>query len=146
MIDKKDIIERRKQDRFKVGDGAFAAIKSDDYVVGPIQNISRGGMAFSYIGKEGQLHESLEVDIFFCGKGFYLQNVKSKTISDFNVDKKASINSLTIRQCRMQFYELTNTQISNIDNFILSYADKLSANDLNKFTSLQYRGPERRKK
>jgi len=97
------------------------------------------------IGKEGQLHESLEVDIFFCGKGFYLQNVKSKIVSDFNLDKKVSINSLTMRHCGMQFCELTNTQISNVDNFILSYADKLSSNDLKKFTSLQYGGPERRK-
>ena len=146
MIDKNDSIERRKQARFNVRDGAFAAVKSDDYVVGPIQNISRGGLAFRYIGKAGQLHESLEVDIFFCGKGLYLQDVKSKTISDFNLDKKAPVNSLTIKQCGMQFRELTNTQISSIDNFILSYADELSENDLKEFAPLPYSGPDRRKK
>ena len=43
-------IERRKQDRFKVGGGAFVSIKSDKDKVGPIRDINSDGFAFRYIG------------------------------------------------------------------------------------------------
>jgi len=135
--------ERREWYRFKVGEGAFVAIKSDHYVVGPIYNISKAGVGFRYIGKKEQIHGLLEVDIFFCGTGFYLQKVNAKTISDFPIDKKASDSHSAIRHCCLQFCELTNDQISNLENFIKKYGDRRSGKDRRK--SPQYSGPDRRK-
>jgi len=60
-------IEKRKQNRFRVMDGAFVTKSVDRNIVGPIQNISSGGLAFKYIGRRGQIHESIEVDIFYIG-------------------------------------------------------------------------------
>jgi hypothetical protein len=145
MKDKKDFIERRRSDRFKIMDGAFAAIKSDDYIVGPIQNISKDGLTFRYLGKSGQIQTLIEADIFFSGMGFYIENLKLKCISDFRIDKKASNSSLSIRQCGMQFRELTNNQTSQINNFIQEFAERRLAEDRRGFSSSQYMGPERRK-
>ena len=145
MIDKKDFTERRKSDRFKVRDGAFAAIKPDNYIVGPIQDINRDGLAFRYLGKSGQIRESIEVDIFFSGMGFYLQNVRSKTISDFRIDKSAANSSVTMRRCAVQFWELTNNQTSQIDSLIQNFTDRRSPKDRRKLPFLQYSGSERRK-
>lgn len=138
----KEFIERRKQDRFKVMDGAFATIKSHHYVVGPIQNISRGGLGFRYIGKKGKIIGSLEVDIFFCGKGLFLQKVKAKTISDFRIDKKASESFPAIRHCCVQFYEPTNDQISQLDYFIQKYVDRNPDEDRRKGTTSLFSSSE----
>jgi len=145
MTDKKDFIERRKKDRFKTRDAAFAAIKSDHYLVGPIQNISENGLSFRYLGKSGQIQESVKVDIFSSGTDFYIEDVKSKIIWDFRIDNIASNSFLTVRQCGMQFRELTIWQTSQINDFIKNYADRRSAEGRRKLPTLQYSGPERRK-
>ena len=137
-------IERRKQVRFKVRGGAFASIKSDKDKTGPIRDISGDGFAFSYIGEEGEIYGPLEVDIFYAGSGIYVQKLKAKTISDFKTDKKASSSSLAIRQCCAQFCELTDNQISLLDNFIQKYVDRRSDKDRRQFGDPNFSGPERR--
>jgi len=137
-------IDRRKQDRFKVRSGAFVSVKSDHEKIGPIRDISRGGFAFRYLGEEGQIYGPLEVDIFYAGSGRYVQNIKSKTISDFKTDKNLPSSSLAIRQCCVQFCELTDDQVSYIDNFIQKYVDRRSDKDRRQFSDPSYSGPERR--
>ncbi len=70
MVDRKDFIERRKQNRFKVRDDAFVSIKSDKDKIGPIRDISGDGFAFNYIGKKGEIYGPLEVDIFIQDQVF----------------------------------------------------------------------------
>ncbi len=133
MMNRNNFIERRKQDRLKVRSGAFVSIKSDKDKVGPIRNINRDGFAFRYIGEEGEIYGPLEVDIFYVGSDLYVQKVKSKTISDFKTDKKVSSSSFAIRQCCVQFCELTDNQISHLDNFIQKYVDRRSDKDRRQF-------------
>ncbi len=137
-------IDRRKQDRFKVIGGAFASIKSDHDIIGPIQDISRGGFAFRYIGQEGEIYGPLEVDIYYAGSGPCVQKLTSKTVSDFKTPKKASSSSLAIRQCSVQFCELTDDQISHLDDFIQEYVDRRTGEDRRHFNDPSYGGPERR--
>ena len=144
MTNSGEFIERRKWARFKVREGAFVAVKSDHYVVGPIHDISTDGFGFRYIGKKGQIQGQLEVDIFFCGHGFYMQKLKSKTISDFKIDKKVPSSYSAVRYCSVQFCELTNDQISNLENFIKKYANRRSYKDRRKLPLPHYSGPERR--
>ncbi len=144
MMDRKDFNERRKQNRFKVRDDAFVSIKSDTDKIGPIRDISGDGFAFTYVGKKGSIYGPLEVDIFYAGSGIYVQKLKAKTISDFKTDKKASSSSLAIRQCCVQFCELTDDQISSLDNFIQEYVDRRSDKDRRQFGDANFSGPERR--
>jgi hypothetical protein len=144
MMNKKNFIERRKRDRFKVRSGAFVSIKSDTDKIGTIRDISRDGFAFRYIGKEGEIYGPLEVDISYVGSDLYVQKVKSKTISDFKTDKKASSSSLSIRQCCVQFCELADNQISHLDNFIQKHVDRRSDKDRRQFGDPNVSGPERR--
>jgi len=128
-IERRSRIERRKQNRFRVKDGAFAAKSSEINIVGPIQNISGGGLTFRYVGKRGQIDRSLEVDLFCTGEGYCFTKLPSKTIYDFRIDKKASDSALTIRRCGVQFDELTDHQMSHIEDFIQKYGDKGSGKD-----------------
>ncbi len=104
----------------------------------------RDGMAFRYIGKEGEIYGPLEVDIFYSGSGIYVQKLKAKTISDFKIDKKAPSSFLAIRQCRAQFCELTDDQISSLDNFIQKYVDKRSGKNRRQFSDPSFSDTERR--
>ena len=143
MTNMKEPVERREHNRFKVRTGAFAAITSYN-IVGPIQNISKGGLAFRYISEEDQIPEWSEVDLFIGGKGFHMKKIPSKTISGFNIIKKSLYSSLTIKQCGVQFGELTNSQIYQLENFIQNYAEKRSGKDRRQSDPSQYSGPERR--
>ncbi len=130
MMDRKDFIERRRRERFKLRDGAFASVKSDHYnKIGSIRDINRDGFAFRYIGKEEQICGPLEVDILYSGSGLYVQKIKSKSIADFKTDQKCLSNSLAIRQCCVQFGELTEDQTSHLKNFIQKYSDRRSNKD-----------------
>jgi len=143
MPNMKEPVERREHNRFKVRTGAFAALTSYN-IVGPIQNISKGGLVFRYISEGEQIPKSLEVDIFIGGKGFHIQKIPSKRISDFNIIKKSLYSSLKIKQCGVQFGELTNSQISQLENFIQSYGEKRSGKDRRQSDASQYIGPQRR--
>ena len=143
-MNKKSFIERRRRDRFKVRSGAFVSIKSDKDTIGPIRDISRDGFAFRYIHEEGEIYGPLEVELLNAGSGLYVQKLKSKTISDFKINKKAPSSSLAIRQCCVQFCELTDDQISSLDNFIQKYIDRRSGKDRRRFSDPSDSGPERR--
>ncbi len=118
MINAEKIVERRKYKRLPVREGVYALIKNNSSKLGQIKNVSRGGLAFSYIANEEQMHESFKVDIFISGQGFYLKNIPSKKISNFHIDNKLPFATFAIRQVGIQFNELNHNQLSQLDNFI----------------------------
>ena len=113
--------ERRKYKRFLVQEGAYALLKNTSSKLGQIKNISRGGFAFSYIVDGEQMNELFKVDIFITEKGYYLKDVPSKKISDFHVENKLPFSTFSIRQAGIQFRELNESQLSQLDNFIRDY-------------------------
>jgi hypothetical protein len=113
--------ERRKYKRFLVQEGAYALLKNTSSKLGQIKNISRGGFAFSYIVDEEQMNELFKVDIFITETGYYLKDVPSKKISDFHVENKLPFSTFSIRQAGIQFRELNESQLSQLDNFIRDY-------------------------
>lgn len=115
------MVERRKYKRFLVQEGAYALLKNTSSKLGQIKNISRGGFAFSYIVDEEQMNELFKVDIFITETGYYLKDVPSKKISDFHVENKLPFSTFSIRQAGIQFRELNESQLSQLDNFIRDY-------------------------
>ena len=144
MTNKKEFKERRKQKRFKVREGAFAAITPDLSTVGQIINISQGGLGFRHNANPDQIDTSVEIDIFFLRHGYYIENVPSKIISHFDVDQDNPPSWLQTRQCCVQFGELSENQLFRLDNFIQLFADKRSNKDRRQFDDPNYNGPERR--
>ena len=118
MITPEKKIERREHKRFFAQEGVYALIKNNSSKLGQIKNISRGGLAFSYIVNEEQMHESFKVDIFISGQGFCLKNIPSKKISDFHIDNQLPFTTFAIRQVGIQFNELNHNQLSQLDNLI----------------------------
>ncbi|MGD9082868.1 MAG: PilZ domain-containing protein [Desulfobacterales bacterium] len=121
MIPPEKMVERREHKRFLVQEGAYALLKNSSSKLGQIKNISRGGLAFSYIVDGEQIHESFKVDIFMSNIGYCLRDVPSKKISDFHIDNRLPFSTFSIRQAGIQFNELNYSQLSQLDNFMRDY-------------------------
>lgn len=51
MSNKKKLVDRRKHKRFRVPESAFVTLRTHDVRVAQIIDISRGGLAFRYVGE-----------------------------------------------------------------------------------------------
>jgi hypothetical protein len=117
-----EFVERRKTKRYKVKNGAFAALKPYSDKVGQIVDLSKGGLAFLYFDTGEGSNESSELDIYDVGNHFYMSKLAVKTVSDVTIPNKIPINPIIMRRCGVQFGELTTEQTSSLDSFMQNYA------------------------
>ncbi|MEA1946457.1 MAG: PilZ domain-containing protein [Thermodesulfobacteriota bacterium] len=118
MLNTEKRVERREHKRFMVQEGIYVLLKNNSSKLGQIKNISRGGLAFTYIVNGEAMHESFKVDIFISGRGFCLKDIPSKKISDFHINNKLPFTTFAIRKVGIQFNELNQSQLSQLDNFM----------------------------
>ena len=140
MTNKKEFIERRKHERFKVKSGAIAMIRplpakqeqtknmsvDGNALVAKakycqIINISKGGLAFRYIGRNGESNEPFELDVLFIQDSIcftYLKNVPFNIIWTSYVASKNSSNNLRTNLLGLQFGKMMPNQIAQLDRFI----------------------------
>ena len=123
MTNKKGFVERRKHKRFKAKEGAFAALTSDNKM-GQINDISRSGLTFQYIGHDESSSGSTEVEIFSAVADFYLKKVPVKSVMDIQVDGNIPFSSVPMKQLRLQFGRMTPIQSGLLDYFLQNYTLK----------------------
>ena len=111
-------MKKRKHNRFKVQEETYVALMNDTVKVGQIVNISKGGLAFSYIAKDTDIRGWHKMNIFLSGNNFYLKEIPFKAISDFLMDNNILFSTVFMRQCGGQFGELTPSQKTQLDYFI----------------------------
>ncbi len=121
MIGTEKTAEKRKHNRLEAQEDAYIALVNGSMKVGQILNISKGGLAFSYISKEAQLTGWHKMKIFLSSRRFYLKEIPFKVISDFCLDSKTPYSTVLMKQCSGQFGELTNQQRSRLDHFIANH-------------------------
>ncbi len=121
MADMENIMERRKHLRFKVQEGAYTAINNGSLMIGQIQNLSKGGLAFRYLDHGKQAEGSYKAYIFITDNDFFLQNLLFNTITDVHIDFEYHFSTISKRQCGGQFSELTQSQMFQLDHFIEDY-------------------------
>ena len=120
-MDKKETtVEKRRHERFKVRKGILVAVVNDYIKVGQIINISKGGIAFSYISKGEQLKGRHKINILLSRIDFSLKEVPFIVVSDLNLDSEIPFSTELMKQCSGQFGGLTNQQKSHLD-YLLSY-------------------------
>ncbi len=129
MTDTKQRVEQRKHKRFKVLEGAFAALRAPwphSTRLGQIIDIGMGGLAFSYMDIGGETGGPSELDIVLSVKNFYLYKVPFKEVSDFQLDKEEGLTAIVTRRCSVRFGELTQDQKYQIQYFIENYATEVA--------------------
>ena len=115
-------VDKRRFRRFQAPQNAFALLRGPDGRLGQIIDISKGGLAFRYVGNGAQPKRSFQMDIFLANNGFRMEKVSFRTVSDFEVSKQGLANSVIMRRRGVQFDELNQEDASRLDYFIENYA------------------------
>ncbi len=121
MKKNKDFAERRTFKRFEVKEGAFASLRGPISKLGPIKDISRGGLAFRYIDTGVRPDRSFDLDISQTDNGFHMKDVPCKNISDSEISNEYHFSSIKMRRLGVQFSELTLDQTSQLEYFIQNH-------------------------
>ena len=119
--DRRETMDRRRKKRFRVQDGAFAALVNRENKLGQIKDISLVGLSFRYIANDGQSIHPSELRIILAGSGLFLDNLPYETVSDFEVTNGFTFSSLRMRQRHLAFGKLNPYQESRLNDFILNY-------------------------
>jgi hypothetical protein len=116
----KERAERRKHQRFQLPTSVFAGLGPYFGKVGRILDISMGGLAFRYIGRE-EPNGATYIDIFMNELDFYLRKLQCKTVSDFPVVTDG-LTTVTLRRRGVQFVKMKPQQMDALKDFIEEHA------------------------
>jgi len=114
-------IERRQQKRFKVEEGAFAALVNHTSKLGLIKDISRLGLSFHYIEDHDRDDAERELKIILGEYGLFMDKVPYKTVDDFEIESEFRFSSIKMRQINLAFGELTPEQQTRLDDIIRNH-------------------------
>ena len=118
MVGTERTVEKRKHKRFKVQKNTYIITVNDTTNLGQMINISKGGLAFNYIGQKEKISGWHKVDIFLSSKRFYLKEILFKATSDFYLDPNTPFSTVLMKQCGGEFGEMTDEQKSQLDYFL----------------------------
>ena len=107
-------IERRKEKRYKVVNGAYALVGAKPNKLGQINNISRRGLAFKYLAGEAASNGAKVMDVFVRNNDFYLKDIPIQTVYDIELAKEDPCSTVVLRQQSVQFGNLTQEQIAKL--------------------------------
>jgi hypothetical protein len=114
-------MDRRMYKRFKVQEASFAFIEKDVKILCKLKNIGRGGVSLITVANAEQIPEIFDMDIFVSGRVFYLKNLPAKKISEVAVNHTSFVNAFSKSQIGIEFGELTDSQVSRLEDFIQDY-------------------------
>lgn len=119
--DRRNRSDRRRKKRYRVREGAYAALINHDHRLGQIRDISLIGLSFRYIGAEQAIESDSVLKIILAGSGLMMDDLPYHTVSDYEIESGYALSSLRIRQMHLAFGELSSQQRSKLDEFILNY-------------------------
>lgn len=121
--------ERRKHTRYRVREGAYAALSPDFGKMGQIIDISRGGLCFRYIARlDHPADDVSESHVFVGDEGIYLEKMPNQLVEDVPVESDDIPSPImmgsrampAVRQRRVRFGDLTGNQLAQLNYFIIN--------------------------
>jgi len=116
--------EQRQHERFEPQGSAFVVFRPEFNKIGPINNISRGGLGFNYLGDKNSpvSKNSHIIDIFDSNNSFYLTNIPCSLVYDADKDDQLTVmHNLADRRCGVKFDQLTKEQEEQINFFLKTH-------------------------
>ncbi len=131
--------ERRRYARYRAPEGVYAAMPDFAERVGPVRNISRGGLLFQYLADENPpgieaVCECKEgrITVFLSGQGFILRDVSCRMVHDMPADEPTSLAvGYNVRLCGIQFVDLPECFAQRLD-VVMSHCPELDEGDKGK--------------
>ena len=122
------VLERRRQRRYSVNGGAMVNLhnpsifrfgRSKQVELGPVANISMGGLASLYVIKKNKPITANILSITMPKENITIENISFSIVSDY---KTISLpESETIRKCSIKFNNLTDNQINSLKDLIRNH-------------------------
>ena len=112
--------EQRESVRYLPKKNAYAALGRGVTLVGQINDISKGGVAFEHlIHLDGEKNNFNDIDIFLEGQEFFLHGLSCVQVYDSPVNAGAVFDPLLItKRCGVKFGLLTDKQMSKLEYFL----------------------------
>ncbi|MBU0992702.1 MAG: hypothetical protein KJ737_09440 [Proteobacteria bacterium] len=110
--------DRRKRNRYRLQQGAYAAFSPYYIKLGPIVNISLGGFACHYFIDRDQRDDLVEPYVSLRNNQFFIRDIPVKGVCNFEINMEES-HYLKMMYCGVQFGQLTFEQFKAIDEFII---------------------------
>lgn len=117
--------ERRQYERLEPSQGsAFVVFRPEFSKIGPINDISRGGLGFTYLSLLDNEVPAAEtshiIDIIVSTNSFYLTNIPCRLVYDAEADSDqfTLMPDLVNRLCGLKFDQLTKEQEKQINLFL----------------------------
>ena len=98
----------------------------NNHALGPVVDISMGGLSFRYIDdKPGKPMTNL-FGIFLGSENILIDKIQSQVIADKIIPQDTSFLQNKSRQCSIQFVDLTSDQQKKLEDFILTKTQGIS--------------------
>ncbi len=116
--------EKRKHKRFVPAGSAFVVFRPDFRKLGPIKDISRGGLGCSYlcpVDDEDPVAESPQtVDILLSRDSFYISKIPCSPVYDERESngQESFMPNFVNRRCGLKFDQVTEEQEKQINFFL----------------------------
>ena len=111
MTYQNELPERRKFTRFQVKNRSFALDKK----FGPVVDISMDGLTFLHMPNDLDSKESNETGMLFAGEILFCNDLPVRVITDQTVGDE----SARLRRGGLQFGDLTQDQLAQLESFIV---------------------------
>jgi hypothetical protein len=120
--------DKRRNDRFLVGDEVIVALRNKSSRVGRVKDVSMEGLSFEHIYDEDMEREPSKRDISLWVNNFSLLGIPCRVIYDIPISEPPEYDLVTIhfktRRCGVQFETLVENQKAQLDYFLKTYAKK----------------------
>ena len=115
--------ERRQHPRYPVREGEFEVFSRASSIMGKLDNISQGGLAFYYSPVEGRRTEPETIDIMARNSDpFFLPSVACRTMYDIStLAEDRTFTGAATRLTGVQFFKLDEEQEQKLALFIKKY-------------------------
>ena len=131
MTKKKESINRRKHERFRTINAAFATVGSPSAQKCMILDISKSGLAFRHFKETINIKEVDEndvniLDISFVGDDIYVSKIPFKTVYDAEFKTEMPLDKIKTRRRGVKFGRLTRQQRSQLENIIQKHTTTIA--------------------
>lgn len=107
--------ERRRQPRYRLGEGAIAVSANNP---GHIQNISLGGLSFVYLHSDEPRPCGDTVDILDGQNDFFMEGIPCRTISEKLLVNESSFSMIRMVQRSLEFGPLSKARRADLETYI----------------------------
>ena len=107
--------ERREFLRYRPKDGTMAV---SSHALGPVINISMGGLSYRYLDGSSTRPSSNPLGIFLGSDDVLIDQIAIRVISDRLVSQGSDFSKAPTRQRSIQFLNLSKEQRLSLQNFI----------------------------